>query len=44
LVEFSHAVDEIHTAIQRLAVNANEVLLLQSLFLRLPIVRAAELV
>jgi len=42
--EFATAVERIHTAISNLGVNANEVLLLQSLFLRLPIVRAAELV
>lgn len=42
--EFATAVDEIHRAIDRLALNANEELLLQALFLRLPMVRHADLV
>jgi len=41
--DFAQAVDLIHESIHHLGLNANEVLLLQSLFLRLPIVRAAEL-
>jgi len=42
--EFASAIDEIHRAIDRLALNANEELLLQALFLRLPLVRHADLV
>ncbi|MEY2628170.1 MAG: putative polymerase delta subunit, partial [Actinomycetota bacterium] len=42
--EFATAIDDIHTSIDRLALNANEELLLQALFLRLPVVRQTDLV
>jgi len=42
--EFSTAVDDIHRTMGRLALNAYEDLLLQALFLRLPVVRHADLV
>jgi DNA polymerase-3 subunit delta' len=41
--DYAEAVAHIHTAMHNLGLNANETLLLQSLFLRLPIVRGAEL-
>lgn len=42
--EFAAAIDDIHRSIDRLGLNANEELLLQALFLRLPLVRSADLV
>lgn len=42
--EFATAVDDIHKSLDRLALNANEELLLQALFLRLPVIRTADLV
>lgn len=44
LSEFATAVDDIHRTMGRLALNAYEELLLQALFLRLPIVRQADFV
>jgi DNA polymerase-3 subunit delta' len=44
LGEFAKAVDDIHRAMGRLALNAYEDLLLQALFLRLPVVRQADFV
>lgn len=44
LSEFANAVDDIHRTMGRLALNAYEELLLQALFLRLPIVRQADFV
>ena len=41
--DYAEAIAHIHTAMHNLGLNANETLLLQSLFLRLPIVRGAEL-
>ena len=41
--DYAEAVAHVHTAMHNLGLNANETLLLQSLFLRLPIVRGAEL-
>lgn len=42
--EFAAAIDDIHRSIDRLGLNANEELLLQALFLRLPVVRSTDLV
>lgn len=42
--EFARAVDDIHRTMGRLALNAYEDLLLQALFLRLPVVRQADFV
>ena len=42
--ELAAAVEEIHRAMGRLALNVNEELLLQSLFLRLPLIRDADFV
>jgi DNA polymerase-3 subunit delta' len=44
LGEFAKAVGDIHKAMGHLALNANEDLLLQALFLRLPVVRQADFV
>jgi DNA polymerase-3 subunit delta' len=44
LAEFAKAVDDIHRSMGHLALNASEDLLLQALFLRLPIVRQADFV
>lgn len=44
LGEFSSAVDDIHRAMGRLSLNVNEELLLQSLFMRLPVVRDADFI
>lgn len=44
LSEFADAVDDIHRTMGRLALNAYEDLLLQALFLRLPVVRQADFV
>ncbi len=44
IAEFSAAIDDIHRALGRLALNANEDLLLQDLFLRMPLVREADFV
>lgn len=44
LGEFAAAVDDIHRTMGRLALNVNEELLLHALFLRLPMVRAADFV
>lgn len=40
--EFAAAIDDIHRSIDRLGLNANEELLLQALFIRLPAARTAE--
>ena len=42
--EFAAAVDDIHATMGRLGLNVNEELLLQALFLRLPVVRDADFV
>lgn len=42
LNEFANAIDDIHRSMGRLALNAYEDLLLQALFLRLPLVRQAD--
>ena len=44
LGEFAKAVDDIHKAMGHLALNADEDLLLQALFLRLPVVRQTHFV
>lgn len=44
LGEFAAAVDDIHATMGRLALNVNEDLLLQALFLRLPVVRNSDFV
>jgi DNA polymerase-3 subunit delta' len=44
LGDFAKAVDDIHRSMGHLALNASEDLLLQALFLRLPIVRQADFV
>lgn len=42
--EFAAAVDDIHATMGRLGLNVNEELLLQALFLRLPVIRDADFV
>lgn len=42
--EFAAAVDDIHSTMGRLGLNVNEELLLQALFLRLPVVRDADFI
>lgn len=44
LGEFASAIDDIHRTMGRLSLNVNEDLLLQALFLRLPVVRDADFV